>query len=190
PVARLLPGRARVLVELLLATPVATWAAWPFYVRAVQSVRNRSLNMFTLIGLGVGVAYGYSLIAALLPGIFPASFRDHRGEVGVYFEAAAVIVSLLLLGQVLELRARSRTGAAIRALLDLAPATARRVRPDGREEGVPLARVQVGDRLRVRPGEKVPVDGTVIEGRSNVDESMVTGEPVPVRKEAGDPVIG
>jgi len=190
PVARLLPGRARVLVELLLATPVATWAAWPFYVRAVQSVRNRSLNMFTLIGLGVGVAYGYSLIAALLPGIFPASFRDHRGEVGVYFEAAAVIVSLILLGQVLELRARSRTGAAIRALLDLAPATARRVRPDGREEEVPLARVQVGDRLRVRPGEKVPVDGTVIEGRSNVDESMVTGEPVPVRKEAGDPVIG
>ena len=185
-----LPMRARMVFELLLATPVCTWAAWPFYVRAVESVRNRSLNMFTLIGLGVFVAYGYSLVGALLPGIFPSSFRGPSGEVGVYFEAAAVIVTLVLLGQVLELRARSRTGSAIRKLLDLSPRTARRVAGDGREEDVPLEMVEAGDRLRVRPGEKVPVDGIVLEGASAVDESMVSGEWIPVSKSAGDRVVG
>ena len=189
PISRLLSGRWRVLLELALATPVATWAAWPFFVRAVASVKNRSLNMFTLIGLGVGVAYVYSLIAALLPGIFPAAFRDHSGGVAVYFEAAAVIVTLILLGQVLELRARARTGAAIKALLGLAPDTARRLNDDG-EEDVALDAVEPGDRLRVRPGEKVPVDGSVLEGSSMVDESMVTGEPIPALKQAGDRLIG
>jgi len=189
-VARLLSMRARTLIELLLATPVCTWAAWPFYVRAVQSVRNRHLNMFTLIGLGVSVAYAYSVIAALVPGIFPASFRGASGEVAAYFEAAGVIVTLILLGQVLELRARSQTSAAIRTLLGLAPATARRLRADGGEEDVPLAAVQVGDRLRIRPGEKVPVDGVVLEGASAVDESMMTGEPIPVEKHPGDRVVG
>lgn len=190
PISRLLPGRSRVMVELVLATPIALWAAWPFYVRAVQSVKNRSLNMFTLIGLGVSVAYGFSVVAALFPHIFPAAFRDHEGHVGVYFEAAAVIVTLILLGQVLELRARSQTGAAIRALLGLAATSARRIRGDGSEEDVPLEHVHVGDRLRVRPGEKIPVDGIVLEGHSNVDESMVTGEPIPAQKQAGDNVIG
>ncbi len=190
PVSKLVPPRWRVLVELALATPVCLWSAWPFYVRAWQSVRNRSLNMFTLIGLGVSVAYVYSLIAALWPGIFPDSFRDEHGTVAVYFEAAAVIVTLILLGQVLELRARSQTGAAIKALLGLAAKTARRIRPDGEEEDVPLDAVEAGDSLRVRPGEKVPVDGTVLEGTSTVDESMVTGEPIPVKKTAGDAVIG
>ena len=192
----LLPGhglmsmRAQVLVELVLATPVCLWAAWPFFVRAAQSIRHRSLNMFTLIGLGVGVAYGYSVVAALAPGIFPASFRTMGGQVGVYFEAASVIVTLILLGQVLELRARSRTGAAIKKLLGLAAKSARRIGADGREEDIPLAVVQVGDRLRVRPGEKVPVDGVVLEGHGFVDESMVTGEPIPVEKQAGDRVVG
>ena len=181
---------ARPWIELLLATPVVVWGGWPFFVRAVDSVRLRSLNMFTLIGLGVAVAYGYSLVAVAAPGMFPPSLRDEHGQVGVYFEAAAVIVTLVLLGQVLELRARSRTGAAIRALLGLAPKQARRIRPDGTEEDVPLSDVQVGDRLRVRPGEKVPVDGAVSEGRSAVDESMVTGEPMPVEKEPGAAVIG
>jgi Cu+-exporting ATPase len=185
----LAPG-ARVFLELALATPVCTWAAWPFYARAVQSVRNRSLNMFTLIGLGVVVAFTYSLVAALAPGLYPASFREHDGTVGVYFEAAAVIVTLILLGQVLELRARGATGAAIRALLGLAPKLARRVAADGAEADVPLEEVRVGDLLRVRPGEKVPVDGVVVEGRSAVDESMVTGEPLPVEKEAGARVVG
>jgi Cu+-exporting ATPase len=189
PISALFSMRSRMMWELALATPVCVWSAWPFYVRAVQSVINRSLNMFTLIGLGVSVAYGYSVVAATLPGIFPASFRED-GEVGVYFEAAAVIVTLILLGQVLELRARSRTSAAIRSLLGLTPATARRLRDDGGEEDVPLDAVQVGDRLRVRPGEKVPVDGVVLEGRSPVDESMVTGEPIPVEKQPGDKVIG
>jgi Cu+-exporting ATPase len=156
----------------------------------VASVANRSLNMFTLIGLGVSVAYVYSVVAGLLPGVFPAGFRDRHGTVGVYFEAAAVIVTLILLGQVLELRARSRTGAAIRKLLGLSPKTARRIRSDGAEEDVPLEHIQVGDRLRVRPGEKVPVDGVVFEGRSNVDESMITGEPVPVEKELGARLVG
>jgi len=180
----------RTWIELALATPVCTWSAWPFYVRAVQSVRNRSLNMFTLIGLGVSIAYSYSLVAALAPNIFPASFREHDGQVGVYFEAAGVIVTLILLGQVLELRARSATGAAIRKLLGLAPKLARRVGSDGSEADVPLEAVQVGDLLRVRPGEKVPVDGVVTEGRSHVDESMVTGEPIPVQKEVGATVVG
>jgi Cu+-exporting ATPase len=182
--------RAITLVQLVLATPVCLWAAWPFYVRAVQSIRNKSLNMFTLIGLGVSVAYGYSLVAALLPDLFPGSFRAASGTVAVYFEAAAVIVTLILLGQVLELRARSQTSAAIGKLLGLAAKSARRVRDDGSEVDVSLDAVQVGDRLRVRPGEKVPVDGVVIEGSSNIDESMVTGEPVPVQKQPGDRVVG
>jgi Cu+-exporting ATPase len=176
--------------EALLATPVVLWGGWPFLVRAWRSVALRSLNMFTLIGLGVAVAYLYSLAATLFPGFFPDSFRDHAGRVGVYYEPAAVIVTLVLLGQVLELRARSRTGAAIRALLKLAPATARRVSASGAETDVPLSEVRVGDRLRVRPGEKVPVDGRVEEGQSAVDESMVTGEPIPVGKGPGDRVIG
>ena len=176
--------------ELILATPVIAWGGWPFFVRGWQSVVNRSLNMFTLIGLGVGVAYLYSLIAALFPEIFPASFRDAAGEVAVYFEAAAVIVTLVLLGQVLELRARSQTGAAISALLGLAPKTARMIRDDGSEADVSLDQVQVGFRLRVRPGEKIPVDGVVLEGSSSVDESMITGEPIPVEKRAGDRVTG
>jgi len=183
-------ARGLVGLELALATPVCLWSAWPFYVRAVQSVRNRSLNMFTLIGLGVSVAYGYSLVAALLPGIFPPSFREASGEVAVYFEAAAVITALILLGQVLELRARSRTSAAIQKLLGMAPKSARVLRDDGTEEDVPLDAVQPGDRLRVRPGEKVPVDGLVLEGGSSIDESMVTGEPIPVQKGPGDRVVG
>jgi Cu+-exporting ATPase len=182
--------RTRNLVELALAAPVCLWAAWPFYVRAVHSIHHRSLNMFTLIGLGVSVAFGFSLVAALAPGVFPASFRDHDGQVGVYFEAAAVIVTLILLGQVLELRARSQTGAAIKKLLGLAAKTARRVRDDGSEQDVALDAVKVGDRLRVRPGEKVPVDGVVIEGHSTVDESMITGEPIPVEKGPDDRVVG
>jgi Cu+-exporting ATPase len=190
PVSSLLSPRARALLELALATPVCLWSAWPFYVRAVQSLLNRSLNMFTLIGLGVSVAYGYSVIAALVPQAFPASFRDHHGGVGVYFEAAAVIVSLILLGQVLELRARSQTGAAIKKLLGLAPKSARRIEADGSEADVELDAVRVGDRLRVRPGEKVPVDAQVLEGQSAVDESMVSGEPIPVLKQAGDKVVG
>jgi Cu+-exporting ATPase len=176
--------------ELVLATPVVLWGGWPFLVRGWRSVVNRSLNMFTLIGLGVAVAYGYSVVAALAPGLFPPSFRGPEGTVAVYFEAAAVIVTLVLLGQVLELRARSRTGAAIQALLGLAPKTARRVAVDGTEADVPLTQVQVGDRLRVRPGEKVPVDGVVLEGGSAVDESMVTGESIPVEKHPGERLIG
>ncbi|HJK91320.1 MAG TPA: heavy metal translocating P-type ATPase [Polyangiaceae bacterium LLY-WYZ-15_(1-7)] len=189
PFTRWLGARGRVFTELALATPVATWCAWPFYVRALRSLRTMKLNMFTLIGLGVAVAYGYSLVAALAPGLFPASFR-HDGQVAVYFESAGVIVALILLGQVLELRARSKTGQAIRELLDLQAKTARRVNEDGEEEDVPLEAVQVGDRLRVRPGETIPVDGEVLEGESRVDESMVTGEPVPAQKRAGDAVVG
>ena len=186
----ILSGRTRVWTELALAIPVCTWAAWPFYVRFAQSLKNRSLNMFTLIGLGVGVAFGYSVVAALAPDIFPAAFRNPDGTVGTYFEAAAVITTLILLGQVLELRARSSTGAAIRKLLGMAATSARRIAADGTEADVPLDEVQVGDRLRVRPGEKVPVDGIVLEGASSVDESMVTGEPIPVEKHAGDRVVG
>jgi Cu+-exporting ATPase len=176
--------------ELALATPVVLWGGWLFYVRAWRSIATLNLNMFTLIGLGTGVAYLYSVVAVLFPEIFPASFRDDDGTVGVYFESAAVIVTLVLLGQTLEQRARSRTGAAIKALLGLAPKTARRIEEDGSEKDVPLDQIQQGDRLRVRPGEKVPVDGKVLEGSSNVDESMVTGEPMAVEKNEGDPVIG
>ena len=175
-------------LELLLATPVVLWAGWPFFVRGWQSLMTRNLNMFTLIGLGVGVAYIYSIVAALFPGMFPVSFRKD-GKVGVYFEAAAVIVTLVLLGQVLELKARSKTGAAIKMLLGLAPKTARRIK-DGAEEDVPLENVKIDDILRVRPGEKIPVDGVVIDGLSSVDESMVTGEPIPVQKQKEDRVIG
>ena len=189
PISRMLSPRARTWLELALATPVCLWSAWPFYVRFVQSLKNKSLNMFTLIGLGVSVAYGYSVVAALAPQIFPESFRE-GGAVAVYFEAAGVIVTLILLGQVLELRARSKTGAAIKKLLGLAAKTARRIREDGSDEDVPLDVVHVGDRLRVRPGEKVPVDGIVLEGKSAVDEAMVTGEPIPVEKHEGDSVIG
>lgn len=177
-------------IELLLATPVVIWSGWVFYTRAVQSVLNRSLNMFTLIGLGVSVAYFYSLIAVLFPGIFPASMRGSDGSVGVYFEAAAVIVTLILLGQVMELRARNQTGAAIKKLLGLAPKTARKINEDGTEIDIPLEQVQTGDILRIRPGEKVSVDGEVVDGSSSIDESMISGEPIPVKKKAGDKVIG
>jgi Cu+-exporting ATPase len=190
PFAAFLSPRTRVLLQLVLATPVCLWAGWPLLERAALSLKHRSLNMFTLIGLGVGVAYGYSVVAALAPGALPAMSRGHSGEPPVYFEAAAVIVALVLLGQVLELRARSQTGAAIRALLGLAPKTARRLGEGGAEEDVPLDSVQVGDLLRVRPGEKVPVDGTVTEGHSSVDESMVSGEPLAVEKTAGDALVG
>jgi Cu+-exporting ATPase len=176
-------------IELILATPVVLWCALPFFERGWASVRSRNLNMFTLIALGVGVAYVYSVVATVVPQIFPPQFRGHEGEVGVYFEAAAVIVTLVLLGQLLELRARERTGSAIRALLDLAPKTARLVDDRG-ERDVPLDMVRSGDRLRVRPGESVPVDGVVLEGRSTIDESMLTGEPIPVEKAEGDPVTG
>ena len=176
-------------VQFLLATPVVLWAGWPFFVRGWASVRNRSLNMFSLIALGVGAAYVYSLAATFAPGLFPESLRT-EGVVPVYFEAAAVITVLVLLGQVLELRAREQTGGAIRALLNLAPKTARRIGDDGSDEEVPLEQVHIGDRLRVRPGDSVPVDGVVIEGRSAVDESMVTGESMPVEKEKDAKVIG
>ncbi len=190
PLAGLVSPDALHWAELLLATPVVLWGGWPFFVRGWESVANRSLNMFTLIALGTGVAYIYSLVAALFPDLFPDSFRDHGGKVGVYFEAAAVIITLVLLGQVMELRARSRTGAALKALLGLAPKTARRLDADGNESDVSLDEVHPGDKLRVRPGEKIPVDGQVLEGRSSVDESMVTGEPIPVEKGPGDKLIG
>jgi Cu+-exporting ATPase len=177
-------------LELVLATPVCLWGSWPFFVRGWQSIVNRSPNMFTLIALGVSVAYGYSVVATLLPGLFPAGFREESGEVGVYFEVAAVIVTLILLGQVLELRARGQTSAALKKLLGLAAKSARRLGADGTEEDVPLEAVHVGDRLRVRPGEKIPVDAIVLEGSSAVDESMVSGEPIPVEKSSGDRVVG
>ncbi len=187
---QLLPPRVSVPTQLALATPVVLWAGWPFFERGWASIRTRNLNMFTLIAIGVGVAYAYSTFAALFPGVFPRSFRSMGGEVPIYFEAAAVITALVLLGQVLELRARAATGQAIRALLGLAPKTARVVREGGAEEDVSLELVEVGNVLRVRPGEKIPVDGSVVEGRSSVDESMISGEPVPVAKNAGDPVTG
>lgn len=187
---RIASPQTRTIFEALLATPVVLWGGWPFFVRAWQSIINRSLNMFSLIGLGVGAAYLYSVVVVLFPQIFPHSFADHSGRISVYFEAAAVIVTLVLLGQVLELRARSQTGAAIKALLGLAPKTARLIQEDGAEVDVPLEQVKVGDRLRVRPGEKIPVDGVVLEGASAVDESMVTGEPIPVEKQAGARVTG
>ncbi|HUE81992.1 MAG TPA: HAD-IC family P-type ATPase, partial [Pyrinomonadaceae bacterium] len=190
PLQRLVSPRVLAWTQLILSSPVVLWGGWPFFVRAWQSIVNRSLNMFTLIGLGVGVAYVYSVVATIFPEVFPHSFRGHDGNVAVYFEAAAVITTLVLLGQVLELKARSQTGTAIKALLGLAPKSARRILPDGREEDVPLEQVQVGDVLRVRPGEKIPVDAVVIEGLSAVDESMVTGEPIPVEKTVDDNVIG
>ncbi len=190
PVSAVLPSAVRPWIEMLLASPVVLWGAWPFFLRAWRSLVTRHLNMFTLIGIGVAVAYGYSVVAVVLPDLFPDAFRDSDGHVGVYFEAAAVIVALVLLGQVLELRARSQTGAAIRALLGLAPKTARRVSSSGGEEDVPIESIQPGDRLRIRPGEKVPVDGRVVEGHSSVDESMVTGEAVPVEKQTDDKLVG
>ncbi len=185
----LLAPRTSTYVQLALSTPVVVWAGWPFFERGWQSIKTRNLNMFTLIALGTGVAFAYSLVATLAPEAFPPSFRDAHGAVAVYFEAAAVITVLVLLGQVLELKARDRTSGAIKALLGLAPKTARRIRPDGTDEEVDLGLIAVGDRLRVRPGEKVPVDGTISEGRGTLDEAMVTGEPMPVEKETGATVV-
>ncbi|MDC8802695.1 heavy metal translocating P-type ATPase [Halomonas pacifica] len=185
-----LPAGGGHWIELIFATPVVLWAGWPFFLRGWRSLVSRNLNMFTLIALGVGAAYGYSVVATLAPGIFPATFRDADGSVGVYFEAAAVIVVLILLGQVIEARAREKTGSALRAILDLAPPTARRIDAEGNDEEVSLDELCTGDRLRVRPGDKVPVDGEVLEGHSTLDESMVTGESLPVEKREGDTVIG
>ncbi len=186
----LLGERTSLWLELVMSTPVILWSGWPFFVRGYHSFRTMNLNMFSLIGMGVGAAYVFSILAVVAPQIFPEGFRDENGNVGVYFEAAAVIVTLVLLGQVMELRAREGTGKAIRALLDMAAKTAVVIRPDGTEEEIELDQVQLGDHLRVRPGDKVPVDGVVVEGRSSVDESMITGEPVPVEKVAGEPVTG
>jgi Cu+-exporting ATPase len=190
PFARWLPTQVLTWIQFVLAAPVVMWGGVPFIVRGWQSVVTRNLNMFTLISLGVTVAYAYSVVAVLMPDLFPDSFRNHAGGVAVYFEAAAVIVTLVLLGQVLELNARSRTGAAIKALLGLAPNTARRIDDDGTETDVPMEEVRPGDRLRIRPGEKVPVDGVVLDGASAVDESMISGEPIPVEKAGGDRLIG
>src|SRR5919109_1977412 len=190
PIQRLVHSKLLNWFQLVLATPVVLWGGWPFFQRGWASIVHRSLNMFTLIAIGVGTAYIYSLAATLFPDAFPHSFRSHGGEVGVYFDAAAVITTLVLLGQVLELRARSKTSRAIKALLGLAPKTARLIRDDGSDEDVPLDRVKPGDRLRVRPGEKVPVDGVVVEGTTSVDESMITGEPIPVEKTKGGKVTG
>jgi Cu+-exporting ATPase len=190
PVSALIPARLANWIELILATPVVLWAGWPFFERGYYSVKRMSLNMFTLIALGTGVAWLYSVVATIVPNVFPAAFRTEGGAVPVYFEAAAVIVALVLLGQVLELRARRSTSGAIKALLGLAANTARVVHDDGTEEDVPLEQVRIGDRLRVRPGEKLPVDGRVVEGRTSVDESMITGEPIPVEKNPGDQVVG
>jgi Cu+-exporting ATPase len=184
------PMRIAIWIQLVLATPVVLWAGWPFFVRGWASVRTRNLNMFTLIAMGTGIAWAYSMVAALAPGVFPPAFRSADGTVVIYFEAAAVITVLVLLGQVLELRARERTSGAIKALLNLAPKTARRIDADGTNAEVGLDQIVVGDRLRVRPGEKVPVDGVVEDGRSSLDESMVTGESMPTTKALGDKVIG
>ncbi|HEY5054839.1 MAG TPA: heavy metal translocating P-type ATPase [Acidobacteriaceae bacterium] len=190
PLQHLLSAEALAWVQLALATPVVLWCGWPFFQRGWQSVVNRSLNMFTLIALGTGAAYLYSAVATILPGLFPPSFRGASGSIALYFEPSVVIIALVLLGQVMELRARSKTGSAIRALLGMAPRTARRMDPQGAENDVPLDQVQVGDRLRVRPGEKVPVDGILMEGHSSIDESMVSGEPIPVEKDVDAKVIG
>lgn len=189
PISQWFPPSQRTIIELLLCTPIATWAAWPFYLRAIDSIKSRSLNMFTLIGLGVSVAFIYSLIATLFPHWFPDSFRE-QGEVGVYFESSAVIVTLILLGQVLELRARSRTSDALKSLLGMQIKQAHRIGADGSEEDIPVEHVQVGDRLRVRPGEKIPVDGIIESGSGTLDESMMTGEPLPSHRQAGEAVIG
>ena len=190
PVSHALPHGTRAWIELLLATPVVLWGGAPFFARGLASLRSGNLNMFTLIALGTGAAYLTSAVATIAPGLFPPAFRGHVGEVPLYFEAAAVITTLVLVGQVLELRARRATGTALRALLGLQPKTARRMDADGAEVDVPLELVKVGEQLRVRPGENVPVDGTLVAGESHVDESMVTGEPMPVTKRAGDRVIG
>ncbi len=189
-IRELIGERLTVWIELAISTPVILWAGWPFFVRGVKSYISMNLNMFSLIAMGIGAAYLFSVVAVLVPGIFPDGFRDAHGNVGVYFEAGAVIVVLVLLGQLMELGARERTGSAIRTLLDLAAKTARVIRDDGREEDIPLDDVRVGDHLRVRPGEKVPVDGVVVEGRSSIDESMISGEPVPVEKVEGDTLTG
>jgi P-type Cu+ transporter len=190
PIKQWLGSGPSLWLQFALATPVVLWGGWPFFERGWLSIRNRSLNMFTLIALGTGAAYAYSVFALLFPGAIPASFRNMAGELAVYFEPAAVIVTLVLLGQVLELRARSQTSSAIKSLLGLAPKTARVIRSDGSEQDISLDEVQIGDRVRVRPGEKVPVDGIVEEGNSSVDESMITGEPIPVEKEAASRVTG
>jgi Cu+-exporting ATPase len=190
PLLHLLTGQWLAWLEFAFATPVVLWAGWPFFERGWASIVHRSPNMFTLIAIGAGSAYLYSVAAVVAPGIFPGTFRDRSGNLSLYFEAAAVITALVLLGQVLELKARSQTSSAIKALLGLAPKTARRISQDGKEADVALSEVQVGDRIRVRPGEKVPTDGSVIEGRSSVDESMVSGEPIPVEKIAGAKVVG
>ena len=190
PLQHALPGWAISWIQFLLATPVVLWGGLPFFERGFASIKNRNLNMFTLIAIGTGVAYVYSVIATLFPDLFPENLKVHSGLVPLYYEAAAVITTLVLVGQVLELRARSQTGNAIRALLGLAPKTARKVNADGTEVDIPLEHVHVGDHLRVRPGEKIPVDGKVIEGKSSVDESMITGEPIPVEKESGSSVTG
>ncbi len=190
PISKLLSPSWKVMLELILATPVCLYSAWPFYVRGVQSIKLKHLNMFTLIGLGVSVAYSYSVVAALVPDWFPKTFKDVHGHVPVYFEAAGVIVMLILLGQVLELRARGKTGEAIRKLLGMAAKSARIVLENGNEEDIALEKVKIGDRLRVRPGEKIPVDGIVIDGKSSIDESMITGEPIPIEKNIGDHVVG
>ncbi|WP_158816983.1 heavy metal translocating P-type ATPase [Methylocapsa sp. S129] len=190
PIHRVLPAAASAWIQLALATPVVLWAGWPFFERGWRSLVTRNLNMFTLIAMGTGIAWAYSVVATLAPGVFPLAFRGMDDSVAVYFEAASVITVLVLLGQVLELRARDQTSGAIRALLDLAPKTARRLNPDGGEDEVALDLIKAGDRLRIRPGEKAPVDGTVLEGRSALDEAMVTGESIPVMKAAGDIVIG
>ncbi|BFU92448.1 MAG: Copper-transporting P-type ATPase [Nitrospira sp.] len=190
PLQQLFSGRVLIWFQFVLATPVVLWTGWPLFERAWASVANRHLNMFTLIGLGTGAAYLYSVAATLVPGMFPDSFRIHGGELAVYFEPAVAIIALVLLGQVLELRARSRTSSALKSLLGLAPKTARIIRGDAREEDIPLEQVQVGDQLRVRPGEKIPVDGVILEGASAVDESMVTGESIPVEKQPGHKVVG
>ena len=190
PVRDWMGERTALWTELILGTPVILWSGWPFLVRGAKSFRTINLYMFSLIGVGVTAGFLFSIVAVLAPGIFPDGFRDAQGHVGVYFEAGAVIVVLVLLGQILELSARERTGAAIRALLDLAAKTAFVIRPDGSEAEIDLEEVKVGDRIRVRPGEKVPVDGVVVEGHSSIDESKITGEPVPVEKSRDDAVMG
>ena len=188
--SQFIEAHTRQWLELILATPVVFWSGWPFFVKGWSSIKTRHLNMFTLIALGVGVAWSYSVVAVLFPDLFPASVRNEMGIVPVYFEAAAVITALVLLGQVLEIRARSQTNAAIKMLLGLAPKTARIINDDGSEEDLPLEHVKIGNHLRIRPGEKIPVDGVVIEGSSSVDESMVTGEPIPISKHVDDRLIG